>query len=146
MKFKTLSGRTKTGDITKYYVDWDEACRGKSKWGKFQYDIKQFLKKYWKDHIVCEEFPCLGTAGGGNKTLKIDLINFTRNSAIEVNGEQHRSYSPFFHGDRQGFFKQIERDARKSEWCELNDIDLYEIYAEDELSVTYFEDKLGIIL
>lgn len=146
MRFVSLSGKRKVGNITKYYIDWDGGCRGKSKWGKFQYDVKQFLRRYWENHIVCEEFPCFGTAGGGSKTLKIDIINFTRRVAVEVNGDQHREFNEFFHGDRHGFLNQIERDSRKYEWCQLNEIELVDIYKEDELSENFFKEKYNIVL
>jgi len=146
MKFKTLSGKEKAANINKYLINWEGKCRGKSKWGKFQFSVKDFLRPFWERQVVCEEFPCFGTAGEGKKNLRLDLINISRSVAIEVNGVQHQEYNPFFHGTRHGFLRQIERDSRKSDWCDLNDIELIHILPEDELSVKWFEEKYGIIL
>jgi hypothetical protein len=145
MKFTTLTGKKKPADITKYLVDWDGGCRGKSIWGKFQYDVKQFLRTYWENHVVCEELPCFGTASEGRRNLRLDLVNLTRGTAIEVNGKQHGEYVEFFHGDRSGYLDQIERDGRKSEWCEMNELELVYIMPNDKLSVSFFKEQ-GIIL
>lgn len=39
---------------------------------------------------------------------------------VEVQGQQHYTYSDFFHGNKRRFFKQIQKDNRKKEWAELN--------------------------
>jgi len=93
-----------------------------------------------------QEFKCFGSACQGKKTLKIDLINLTRGIAIEANGIQHSEYVQFFHGDRNGYLEQIERDGRKVTWCELNDLELIYIYPDDELSVKFFRERYDLIL
>ena len=55
MKFKTLTGGAKrVPRPTSYLIDWE----GPSK-SKFQTRAKHFLKKYWKNHVVFEEFPII---------------------------------------------------------------------------------------
>ena len=146
MKFVALSGRVKRASINNYLIDWDAPCRGKSKWGKFQYDVKQFFRPYWENHVVCEELKCFGTASIDKKSLRIDLVNFTIGVAVEVNGVQHSEYNKFFHGDRHGYLNQIDRDGRKSEWCDMNDLKLIYIHPEDKLSVKDIQERHDIIL
>jgi len=43
------------------------------------------------------------------------------NLFIEVDGEQHERFSPFFHGDPDRFRAFLERDRLKNEWAEKND-------------------------
>ncbi len=135
MIFKTLTGSTKR--ITrakKYLIEWDEKSKS-----KIQFAAKQFLKDYWRDHVVFEEFPVAGTR------LRFDFYNANKNIAVEINGEQHVKYVPFFHKRRSNFVSQIRRDQQKIDFCELNEINLLEIYSEKELSKENFED-LGVYL
>ncbi len=58
------------------------------------------------------------------KVLYFDFYFPLRKLAIEVNGEQHYTYSHHFHGSRIGFLTSKRNDRYKTEWCELNNIDL----------------------
>ena len=130
MRFKTLTGSIRTVKKAKnYLIEWD----GKSR-SKIQYNAKQFLKKYWSKHIVFEEFPVAGTR------LSLDFYNANKKIAIEVQGRQHTKYVPFFHGKNKiNYLNQLKRDRDKLKFCELNDIELVEIYDGDELSEKLFE-------
>jgi hypothetical protein len=136
MRFKTLMGATRTvKKAKKYLIDWD----GKSR-SKIQYSAKQFLKKYWSNHIVFEEFPVAGTR------LSLDFYNANKKVAIEVQGRQHTKYVPFFHGKNKiNYINQLRRDQDKLKFCELNDIQLVEIYDGDEVNEKLFE-SFGVIL
>lgn len=136
MRFKTLMGATRTvKKAKKYLIDWD----GKSR-SKIQYNAKQFLKKYWSNHIVFEEFPVAGSR------LSLDFYNANKKIAIEVQGGQHTKYVPFFHGKNKiNYINQLRRDQDKLKFCELNDIQLIEIYDGDEVNEKLFE-SFGVIL
>lgn len=43
---------------------------------------------------------------------------------VEVQGEQHYKFSPFFHKTKIDFLMQKKRDREKAEWCELNLVQL----------------------
>ena len=135
MKFKTLDGKERSvKNIKNCIIDWD----GKSR-SKFQFEVKIFLKKYWSGDVVFEELKVVGTR------LTIDFYNANKKIAIEVQGQQHFKYVPFFHGNRANYLGQIKRDYKKIEFCELNKIKLIEIYPKDILSKEFF-DKLEITL
>lgn len=136
MRFKTLTGADRTVKKAKnYLIDWD----GKSR-SKMQYSAKQFLKKYWSNHIVFEEFPVAGTR------LSLDFYNANKKIAVEVQGKQHTKYVPFFHGKNKiNYINQLKRDQDKLKFCELNDIQLVEIYDGDEVNEKLFE-SFGVIL
>lgn len=135
MLFQTLNGSTKrVTRANKYIIDWDKGSRS-----NIQYTAKQFLKEYWENHVVFEEFPVAGTR------LKFDFYNANKKIAIEVNGQQHVKYVPFFHKRRSNFVSQIRRDQQKIDFCELNEIKLVEIYSVSELNKKKFEE-LGIYL
>ena len=136
MRFKTLTGATRTVKKAKnYLIDWDGSSRS-----KIQYNAKQFLKKYWSNHIVFEEFPVAGTK------LSLDFYNANKRIAVEVQGKQHTKYVPFFHGKNKiNYINQLKRDQDKLKFCELNDIQLVEIYDGDEITEKLFE-TFGVIL
>jgi len=136
MRFKTLTGATRTVKKAKnFLIDWDGSSRS-----KIQYNTKQFLKKYWSNHIVFEEFPVAGTK------LSLDFYNANKKIAVEVQGKQHTKYVPFFHGKNKiNYINQLKRDQDKLKFCELNDIQLVEIYDGDEITEKLFE-TFGVIL
>jgi hypothetical protein len=135
MKFKTLSGSiAELRNAKKYLVDWN----GKSK-SKFQLSVRDFLYPYWKSDIVFEEFKLVGTR------LSFDLYNANKKIAIEVQGAQHTKYVKFFHGNRMKYLEQLKRDDKKFRFCEINDINLVEIYPNDKICEDLFE-SFGVIL
>lgn len=136
MRFKTLTGATRTVKKAKnFLIDWDGSSRS-----KIQYNTKQFLKKYWSNHIVFEEFPVAGTK------LSLDFYNANKKIAVEVQGKQHTKYVPFFHGKNKiNYINQLKRDQDKLKFCEINEIQLVEIYDGEEVNEKLFKN-FGVIL
>lgn len=134
MIFKTLTGSTKRIKKPKnHLIKWSGDSRS-----KFQFNVKQFLQKYWKHDMVFEELPLAGSR------MTFDFYNATQNIAIEVQGQQHIKYTPFFHGKaKSNFLGQIRRDNDKQKYCELNKIRLIEIYPNDPIDEQSFK-KLGL--
>jgi hypothetical protein len=51
---------------------------------------------------------------------------------VEVHGEQHYKYVPYYHGNMMSFLKAQKKDREKSEWCNVNNIRYIELpYHED---------------
>ena len=132
MKFQTLYGKEKPlRNPHKYKIKWN----GKSR-SKFQRTVKTFLYPYWRYDAVFEEFRVLGTQ------LTLDFYNHTRKIAIEVQGAQHLEFVKHFHKTRANFLRQIRRDDKKMDFCNINNIDFLQIYPDDKLSQEYFENLL----
>lgn len=132
--FLTLAGRRKQlPRIERYRLDFD-----KQSLSKFQFSVKQFLRSYWYNHVLYEEFPVVGTR------MKLDIYNATRRIAIECDGGQHYKFNPHFHrNNRNVYLRQIMRDEGKESWCELNNITLIRIYESDipRLSREWFRER-----
>jgi len=78
--------------------------------------------------------------------MSFDFYNANKKIAVEVQGGQHTKYVPFFHGGyKNNYLMQLKRDNEKCDFCELNDIQLVEIYENDKLSKSFFK-KLDILL
>ena len=121
MRLKNIHGRLQSKNVTKYLIDWRKNSRS-----KLQTRAKRFFQKYWKEHIVYEEFPVYGTR------MKVDLLNATKKVAIEVNGPQHSTFNSFFHkNSRLNYLKSIKRDYIKAQWLEANGYELIELSTEE---------------
>ena len=136
MRLYNIYGKLVNNNVVKYKVDWDKPCRS-----KLQFNVKSFFKDYWSGHICYEEFPVFGSR------LKVDLINFTRKIAVEVQGEQHNEFNKFFHNNsRDKYLESIQRDMKKIQWLEMNEFKVLEVTKEDlpELSRKYIFDTFGV--
>ena len=135
----------KLKDISKKYLNWlnnPEINYGiEARFPVSEIEAKNFFKDYWENHICYEEFPVFGTR------LKVDLINFTRKIAVEVQGDQHNQYNKFFHGgSRDKYLASIKRDMKKINWLEMNEFKVLEIETKDieNLSRAYIFDTFGV--
>ena len=136
MRLYNANGRLQNRSVSKYLINWNKKSRS-----KLQKRAKDFLKTYWKAHIVYEEFPVYGTR------LKVDILNATIKVAVEVNGPQHSSFNKFFHGNsRAKYLSSIKRDYQKGLWLEKNGYKLIELEESDieNLSKKYIEDTFKI--
>jgi hypothetical protein len=123
-------------NVAKYLIDWNKKSRS-----KLQFNVKQFLKSFWQYQIVYEEFPVYGTR------MSVDILNFTKKIAVEVNGPQHRKFNAFFHHNSKAkYHESIKRDWQKTEWLERNGFELVEIEDKEinQLSAKFIKDKFGI--
>ena len=135
MKFKTIYGKEKTlKNSRQYLIDWRKKTRS-----KFQDEVKKFLYPYWKDDVVFEELRLVETR------LTFDFFNANKKIAIEVQGQQHTKFVPFFHGSRAKFLQQLKRDSKKYDFCTINGFNLIEIYDVKELTKEFFESH-GVYL
>lgn len=138
MRLYSLTGKLINKNVSQFLIDWDKKSRS-----NIQFEVKQFLKTYWRNHICYEEFPVFGTR------MKVDFINFTKKIAIEVNGEQHSSFNKFFHNNsRLNYLNSIKRDYKKSTWLEKNDIQLIELEKKDmqNLTIDYINQTFNILI
>lgn len=138
MRLYGINGKLIDKNVNKYTLKWDKKSRS-----IIQFKVKQFLKPFWIGQILYEEFPVYGSL------LKVDILNATLKIAIEVNGNQHSAFNPFFHNnDPNRYLKGYKNDVKKSEWLAKNDFKLIEIN-EDEinlLSKQFFLEKFNLVL
>lgn len=131
MKFVDPIGKQRNlKNAKKYLIDWDIDSRS-----KFQNRVKVFLKNYWFNDIVFEEFRIVGTR------LSLDFYNANKKIAVEVQGDQHTKYVKHFHKNRLQYLDQLKRDQKKLDFCDLNDIKLVEVYSTDVINASLFKDN-----
>jgi hypothetical protein len=56
------------------------------------------------------------------EVLYLDFYIPLKKICIEVHGEQHFKFVPFYHSTILNFLKAQKRDREKQEWCEINGI------------------------
>lgn len=136
MKLKTLNGRERDINVSKWRIDWDRKVSGPQK------QVKDFLYPYWHNHVVLEELMIPGSR------LRIDLISLTRLIAIEVSPRQHYKINPFFHKTKSGYLAAMKRDVKKEEWITAQGWTYVEVMEEDmdDLSPEWFKQKYDITL
>jgi len=137
MRLKNIHGKLVYKNVKSKLIDW----RGKSR-SKIQRKVKLFLKDYWENCIVYEEFPVYGSR------MTVDIFNATKKIAIEVKGKQHNEFNKFFHKNKLNYLYSMERDLNKKKWLEDNDIQLVEVLENEVegLKESFLYEKYGIKL
>jgi very-short-patch-repair endonuclease len=131
MKFIDSYGRERNlKNAKKYLINWDKPSRS-----KFQTRVKDFLRSYWQHDVVFEEFRVVGTR------LTLDFYNANKKIAVEVQGAQHTKYVKFFHKNKFKYSDQLKRDEKKFQFCEANKIKLAEVYPQDKITASLFDDQ-----
>jgi hypothetical protein len=138
MRLYDVYGKLQSKRVTKFLIDWGKPSRS-----KIQFKTKQFLKTFWQNQVVYEEFPVYGTK------MKVDILNATKKIAVEVQGNQHSSFNKFFHGNsRLKYLQSIKRDVEKAEWLKKNGYILIEIHEKEVklLNKDFFLKNFNIAL
>lgn len=121
MKVKGINGKEYTWNLTGYDVFNDD----KRKRSRFHIRARNLLKEMFNSYRILEEVKLPGSTELHRKSvLYLDFYIPSVNLAIEVHGQQHYEFCPFFHRSKADFLKGQVRDDDKIEWCRLNDIRL----------------------
>lgn len=128
MKVTDLSGKIHNLNVAQY-VSLKNRARSAP-----HLKAREMLKKLYPYDLVAEEVAIPG------EHLFMDFFIPTRMICVEVQGQQHRGLSAFYHGNMQGFMKSQARDLRKVEWCEINGFTL--ITLDDNEKEEVWEQKL----
>lgn len=111
-----LDGRVRPWNLS-YYNVFEDETRPRSQYHKA---ARELLKSLYSGYNILEE----PQIPGARMPLYLDFFIPNLDIAIEVHGEQHYKYVPFFHKTKANFFKSLKRDRTKEEWCLKNKIRL----------------------
>ena len=130
MKAKGINGKEYVWNLTSYDVFNDDS----RKRSKYHIRARKLLKEIFNSYRILEEVKLPGSTSLHRKSvLYLDFYIPTISLAIEVHGQQHYEYSPFFHKSKADFLKSKTRDEDKIEWCDLNGIQLITLkYSESD--------------
>lgn len=126
MKFICLDGNVIKIDIrpSRWPRKGEAECRS-----KFQWMVGQKIDAVFYNEIVLEEFYI------PKEGLFIDFFLPRKLVAVEAHGNQHFQFNKFFHSSDGSFQKSIQRDNKKTAWCEINKIKLIIIRHNDNENV-----------
>lgn len=134
MKVTGLNSREYTLDL-KRYTKQRENC-------SFYHKIARvLLKEMFRGYNIYEEVKLPGSVKPAKKSvLYLDFFIPNAIMAIEVHGEQHFKYVPYFHKSKAGFAQAKKRDLDKKEWCRINEITLVELRWDEDPE--YWREKI----
>lgn len=126
MQIKTLDGNIQNWQLTGHFSH----AKLENKSG-LHIEARGILKNIYPTLQILEEIP---VPVKRSDTYYLDFYIPMIKTAIEVHGEQHYKFVPFYHNDKLGFLRSQKRDREKREWCELNGIKYIELpYDEQNL-------------
>lgn len=130
MKVVGINGKEYVWNLTGYDVFNDDA----KKRSKYHIRARKLLKELFHSYRILEEVKLPGSTEIHRKSvLYLDFYVPSITLAVEVHGQQHYEFSPFFHRSRADFLKAKARDEDKITWCELNGITLITLkYTESD--------------
>lgn len=112
MIVKDTDGKERKWNYSKNY-------NRKNRSGKSKYHIKarNLLNEIFPYSSLYEEVTL-----PNDPVLYADFFIPDKSLIVEVHGEQHYEYSPFFHKDKMSFYLAKARDRKKIEWCSINNL------------------------
>jgi very-short-patch-repair endonuclease len=130
MKVVGINGKEYVWNLTGYDVFNDDA----KKRSKYHIRARKLLKELFHSYRILEEVKLPGSTELHRKSvLYLDFYVPSITLAVEVHGQQHYEFSPFFYRSRADFLKAKARDEDKITWCELNGITLITLkYTESD--------------
>jgi hypothetical protein len=130
MKVVGINGKEYVWNLTGYDVFNDDT----RKRSKYHIRARKLLKELFHSYRILEEVKLPGSTELHRKSvLYLDFYVPSITLAVEVHGQQHYEFSPFFHRSKADFLKAKARDEDKITWCELNGITLITLkYTESD--------------
>lgn len=121
-------------DGHEYKFNFSHNSRTSSNPSKYHSLARELLKSLFPLDNIYEEVSLPGTkVGVTGKTLYADFFIPQQKLVVEVQGEQHYSFIPFFHENKLEFYKSKARDEAKKEFCKINEFSIVELpYMENE--------------
>lgn len=130
MKVVGINGKEYIWNLSKYDVFYDDT----KKRSKYHIKARLLLKEIFNSYRILEEVKLPGsTAKNKRSVLYLDFYIPSIKLAIEVHGQQHYEFNPFFHKSKADFILSKARDEDKIEWCNLNGVNIVVLkYSESE--------------
>jgi hemerythrin-like domain-containing protein len=119
MQIKTLDGNTQNWQLTGHFSH--AKIENKS---SLHIEARALLKNMYPTLQILEEIPVPVKKGD---TYYFDFYVPMIKKVIEVHGEQHYKFIPFYHSNKLSYLKSQKRDREKKEWCEVNGIKYIEL-------------------
>lgn len=119
MRVTGLNGREYNLNLQKY------ATNDRARKSFYHTTASDIIREVFRGYNVYEEVKLPGSTKPSKRSvLFLDFLIPNARIGVEVHGQQHFKFIPFFHKTRAGFAKSRARDHDKQEWCIINEIEL----------------------
>lgn len=119
MKIVGFDGNSKKWNLTKYVPDKDD----KRHRSKNHLRTRAVLRKLFPRDRILEEVSLPGSNTQSRKSLLYaDFFIPSHKLIIEVHGQQHYEFVPFYHKTKGEYYRSRKRDRDKIDWCEMNSL------------------------
>ena len=122
MRFTGFDGREYPINVSDYLV-YGNDTRARS---GLHLEARKLLKQLFPADTILEEVTLPGSKKSGS-CLYADFLLPLQKVMVEVQGEQHYVFTPYFHRSKEAFTEAKKRDRDKKEWCEINGLILVEL-------------------
>lgn len=112
------------GNLISWHITGNISKDTTIKKSNYHLKARELIKKLFPTMQILEEVPINIRK---SETLYLDFYIPLTKKCIEVHGEQHYEFTPFYHPNRLSFLKAQKRDKEKKEWCEINGIRYIEL-------------------
>jgi len=111
---------------------------------KLQKRVSELLSIHFGKYTIKENIRPDWLITKNGERLELDFLIIELSCAVEVQGEQHYRFIPFFHSDHNGYKKRLEWDRIKKDLCWKNGVTLYHIDNEQDAMLS-IEDIISKI-
>lgn len=114
-------------DLAGNIIDWKiKGCllhKGMARQVRSSYHLvaRKMLSELYPTMQIFEEVPIQINP---HQILFLDFYIPIKNLSVEVHGEQHYKFVKLFHINRKGFMTQTLHDKMKTDWLDINNIQL----------------------
>lgn len=96
---------------------------------KLHLQARELIHEIYPASIILEE---VQIPINKKQKLYLDFYLKIEGMAVEVQGQQHFEFTPFYHKSKVDYYHQMRNDKLKADWCEFNGIILHYLkYNED---------------
>lgn len=135
MRVEGLNGREYNLNLQKY------ATNDRPRKSFYHSTAGIIIREVFRGYNVYEEVKLPGSTKK-RSVLFLDFLIPNVKIAVEVHGQQHFKFIPFFHKTKAGFARSKGRDNDKAEWCRLNGFELVMLRFDEDQE--YWREKLEL--
>ncbi len=95
---------------------------------KLQIEVGDLLDRELPQYRIRENYRPDWLLSSNMTKLEIDFFIEDLKIGIEVQGEQHYKFVPFFHKTQENYEKRRQYDVEKTDLCSGNGVKLYEVF------------------
>lgn len=118
MNVVDLDGNTQAWNITGH------TNKTFAKKSSFHNKAREIIRFIYPTMQILEEVPVYLRK---SEIVYLDFYLPLNRKCLEIHGQQHYEFTPFYHANKMSFLKAQKRDRDKKQWCEANNISYIEL-------------------